>query len=156
MTGFSVHAEQLVYDDKTQKLENLALYPTRAPIKLSSITQTPEGQVCVTTPSHPLSGNTVLVLDALDWIHAICQQILPWVAPSQESAYRLWSRGSNEMATMKPRAVCAKGWKKHLQSSSSTCLNLFGNLWPRRIPSRISSVPFGGSRETSRVGVGLL
>jgi hypothetical protein len=74
-SGFSVHAEQLVYDDQTQKLENLALYLTRAPVKLSSITQTPEGQVCVTTPPHPLTGNTVLVLDALDWIHAICQQI---------------------------------------------------------------------------------
>jgi hypothetical protein len=74
-SGFSVHAEQLVYDDETQKLENLAQYLTRAPIKLSSITQTPEGQVCVTTPPHPLTGNTVLVLDALDWIHAICQQI---------------------------------------------------------------------------------
>jgi hypothetical protein len=74
-SGFSVHADQLVFDDETQKLENLALYLTRAPIKLSSITQTPEGQVCVTTPPHPLTGNTVLVLDALDWIHAICQQI---------------------------------------------------------------------------------
>ncbi len=51
-SGFSVHAQQLVYDDETQKLENLARYLTRAPIK-----------------------NTVLVLDALDWIHAICQQI---------------------------------------------------------------------------------
>jgi len=74
-SGFSVHADQLVFDDEPQRLENLALYLTRAPISLSSITQTPEGQVCVTTPPHPLTGNTVLVLDALDWIHAICQQI---------------------------------------------------------------------------------
>ncbi len=84
-SGFSVHAEpafakatagrQLVYDDEIQKLENLARYLTRAPINLGSITQTPEGQVYVTTPPHPLTGNTVLVLDALDWIHAICQQI---------------------------------------------------------------------------------
>ena len=74
-SGFSVHAEQLVYDDETQKLENLALYLTRAPIKLSSITQIPEGRVSVTTPPHPLTGNTVLLLDRLDWIHAICQQI---------------------------------------------------------------------------------
>ena len=96
-SGFSVHAEQLVYDDETQKLENLALYLTRAPIKLSGITQTPEGQVCVTTPPHPLTGNTVLVLDVLDWIHAICQQILPWAAPSKEPGKSLdvMSHGSN-------------------------------------------------------------
>lgn len=50
-SGFSVHAEptfakatagrQLVYDDETQKLENLALYLTR---------QAPEGQVG--SPAH--------------------------------------------------------------------------------------------------------
>ncbi len=57
------------------KLENLARYLTRAPINLGDITQTSEGQVCVTTPPHPLTGNTILVIDALDWIHAICQQI---------------------------------------------------------------------------------
>lgn len=62
-SGFSVHAEQLVFDDETQKLENLALYLTRAPITLSSITQTPEGQVGVTTPPHPLTGN-----NALSWM----------------------------------------------------------------------------------------
>ena len=102
-SGFSVHAEQLVYDDETQKLENLALYLTRAPIKLSSITQTPEGQVCVTTPPHPLTGNTDLVLDVLDWIHAICQQILPWAAPSKEPGNISFLRSSPNADDSEPR-----------------------------------------------------
>ena len=70
-------AGQLVFDDEPEKLERLASYLTRAPIKLGSITETPEGRVSVTTPPHPLTGNTVLLLDPLDWIHAICQQIIP-------------------------------------------------------------------------------
>ena len=42
----------------------------------------PEGRVRVMTPPHPRTGNTILVLDALDWIHAVCQQIIPGgVAP---------------------------------------------------------------------------
>jgi hypothetical protein len=74
-SGFSVHAEQLVFDNEPERLEKLASYLTRAPIKFGSITETPEGRVSVTTPIHPLTGNTVLLLDPLDWIHAICQQI---------------------------------------------------------------------------------
>ncbi len=74
-SGFSVHAGQLVHDDEPEKLEKLASYLTRAPIKLGSISETAEGRVSVTTPPHPLTGNTVLLLDPLDWIHALCQQI---------------------------------------------------------------------------------
>jgi hypothetical protein len=74
-SGFSVHAEQLVFDNESERLEKLASYLTRAPIRLDSITETPEGQVRVITPPHPLTGNTRLNLDVLDWIHAVCQQI---------------------------------------------------------------------------------
>jgi len=34
--GFSVFADQLVFDDEPQKLEKLALYLTRSPIRLGS------------------------------------------------------------------------------------------------------------------------
>ena len=86
-SGFSVHADPpsprlrraglLVFDNEPERLEKRASYLTRAPIRLGSITETPEGRVHVRTPPHPLTGNTVLVLDALDWIHAIGQQIIP-------------------------------------------------------------------------------
>jgi len=29
----------------------------------------------VTTPPHPVTADTVLRLDPLDWVHALCQQI---------------------------------------------------------------------------------
>ncbi len=74
-SGFSAYAGQLVFDDEQQKLEQLARYLTRAPIRLGAITQANDGRVSVTTPPHPLTGSTVIHLDVLDWIHAICQQI---------------------------------------------------------------------------------
>ena len=74
-SGFSAYAGQLVFDDEPLKLEQLACYLTRAPIKLGAITQANDGRVSVTTPPHPLTGKTVIHLDVLDWIHAICQQI---------------------------------------------------------------------------------
>jgi hypothetical protein len=77
-----IHAGQLVFDNEPERLEKLASYLTRAPIRLGSITETPEGRVRVMIPPHPRTGNTVLLLDALDWIHAVCQQIIPGgVAP---------------------------------------------------------------------------
>jgi hypothetical protein len=74
-SGFSAYAGQLVFDDEQKKLEQLARYLTRTPIRLGDITQANDGRVSVTTPPHPLSGSTVIHLDVLDWIHAICQQI---------------------------------------------------------------------------------
>jgi len=74
-SGFSVHAGQLVFDDEPQKLEKLALYVTRAPTRLGSITSMSDGRVSVATPPHPRTGQTTVVLDVLDWIHAICQHV---------------------------------------------------------------------------------
>ncbi len=68
-------AGQLVFDDEPQKLEKLALYLTRAPIRLGTVTQTTDGRVSVITPSRPLTGQTSVTIDVRDWIHAICQQI---------------------------------------------------------------------------------
>jgi len=76
-SGFSVHAAQLVYDDEPRRLENIARYLTRAPIRLDTVSQNDDGRVEVATPSHPLTGDTALLLEPLDWIHAIGQQIIP-------------------------------------------------------------------------------
>ena len=74
LSGFSVHPDppsprlrrvgQLVFDNEPERLEKLVSYLTRAPIRLGSITETPEGRVLLRTPPHPLTGNTLLVLDA--------------------------------------------------------------------------------------------
>jgi len=74
-SGFSVHAAQLVFDDEPDRLERLARYLTRAPLGVERVCINEEGGVEVTTPLQPGTRETVLRLDPLDWIHAICQQI---------------------------------------------------------------------------------
>ena len=76
-SGFSVYAEQLVWDDEPQRLEKLARYLTRAPVRVDGVSQTQDSRVLLTTPPDPLTGETLLFLDSLDWVHAICQQIIP-------------------------------------------------------------------------------
>ena len=39
-SGFSVYAEQLVWDDEPQRLEKLARYLTRAPVRVDGVSQT--------------------------------------------------------------------------------------------------------------------
>ncbi len=75
LSGFSVYAEQLVWDDEPQRLEKLARYVTRAPVRIDGVSQTQDSRVLLTTPPDPLTGETLLFLDSLDWVHAICQQI---------------------------------------------------------------------------------
>jgi len=74
-SGFSVYANQLVFHDEPDRLERLARYLTRAPLGVDTVRTKDDGQVEVSTPPLPRTANTVLRLDALDWIHAICQQI---------------------------------------------------------------------------------
>jgi len=74
-SGFSVYAEQLVLDHEPQRLEKLARYLTRAPVRIDDLSETQDSRVSLTTTPHPLTGDTLLLLDPLDWVHAICQQI---------------------------------------------------------------------------------
>ena len=76
-SGFSVYAEQLVWDDEPQRLEKLARYLTRAPVRVDGVSQTQDSRVLLNTPPDPLTGETFLFLDPLDWVHTICQQIIP-------------------------------------------------------------------------------
>ena len=74
-SGFSVYANQLVFDDDPDGLERLARYLTRAPLGVDTVRTNHDGQVEVSTPAQPRTADTLLRLDPLDWIHAICQQI---------------------------------------------------------------------------------
>ena len=74
-SGFSVYANQIVFDDEPDRLERLARYLTRAPLGVEAVRTNGDGQVEVSTPPQPRTKDTVLRLDPLDWIHAICQQI---------------------------------------------------------------------------------
>jgi hypothetical protein len=50
-------------------------YITRAPIRIDAIEIDDQGRVRITTPPDPRSGPTELLLDPLEWIHAITTQI---------------------------------------------------------------------------------
>jgi len=66
---------QLVFDDEPDRLERLARYLTRVPLGVDTVGTNDDGQVELSTPPQPSSADTVLQLNPLDWIHALCQQI---------------------------------------------------------------------------------
>ena len=74
-SGFSVHAEQLVGADDTKRLEMLARYLTKPPVRLDTVSQLDDGSVRVSTPPHPSTGQRECKLDVLDWIHAVTSHI---------------------------------------------------------------------------------
>ena len=74
-SGFSAHADESVLAEDRASVERLVRYITRAPIRIDTIDIDEEGRVRVTTAPDPKSGSTELVLDPLEWIHAITSQI---------------------------------------------------------------------------------
>lgn len=74
-SGFSVHACQSVSPDDPERLEHLARYLLRPPMPFLAVERTDTDQVRVLTPPHPQSGSRELLLDPLDWIHALATQI---------------------------------------------------------------------------------
>jgi len=74
-SGFSLCCTQLVMPDEPDRLERLARYLTRAPLRIDAVEQDEEGRIRISTPPDPSTGATVRVLDPLDWIHAVTSQI---------------------------------------------------------------------------------
>ena len=74
-SGFSVHAEQVAPADDRARLERLARYITRAPMRLDALELVDGNVVRVRTPPDPRSGETECRLDLLDWIHAVVSQV---------------------------------------------------------------------------------
>ena len=60
-SGFSVYADELVWDDEPQRLEKLARYLTRAPVRVDGVSQTQDSRVLLTTPPDPLTGESGLL-----------------------------------------------------------------------------------------------
>ena len=82
-SGFSVHAGPRIHPTDPEYLARLGRYIVRVPMPSKDVRLTSEGQVRVATPPDPRTGKTALVLDPLDWIHAVTQQI---PAPRQHMA----------------------------------------------------------------------
>ena len=74
-SGFSLHAQQVAGPEDRPRLERLARYVTRAPMRLDAIAALDDGRLRVHTPPDPRTGETDRTLDALDWVHAVTSQI---------------------------------------------------------------------------------
>ena len=74
-SGFSVHAAERVEPGDGERIEALGRYATRVPLAQGSVRLREDGRVEVETPPDPRTGATVLVLDALDFVHAAVTQI---------------------------------------------------------------------------------
>ena len=74
-SGFSVRATQVVTPQEPEAVERLARYVARAPFKQDGVHMTEKGRISFPTPPDPRTGAEELVLDPLEWIHAVTTQI---------------------------------------------------------------------------------
>ena len=74
-SGFSCRATEVIPPAEKDRLEQLARYLTRAPLRLDAVVEDNEGRIRLATPPDPSTGATERILDPLDWIHAVTSQI---------------------------------------------------------------------------------
>jgi hypothetical protein len=74
-SGFNVHAGEPVLPDDTDRLEHLARYVCRAPMRLDALDFIEAERVRVKTPLHPATGATQMELDVFEMIRRLCAQI---------------------------------------------------------------------------------
>jgi hypothetical protein len=74
-SGFSVHGEQRLEASEGAGLERLARYVTRPALAVDAVKLRADGRVDVATPPDPRTGAGALVLDPLDFVHAVVTQI---------------------------------------------------------------------------------
>jgi len=73
--GFSVHGKQRVDASDGDALERLGRYVTRPALATGAVTLREDGRVEVATPPDPKTGAKDIVLDVLDFVHAVVTQI---------------------------------------------------------------------------------
>jgi hypothetical protein len=105
-SGFSAHAEQILAPDDTDHLERLARYLTRAPMPIDAVDAGDNGDVRLTTPPDPRTGERELRLDPLDWIHALCQQI----PDPRQHLVRYYGLYANRSRSLWRRRTRFPGW----------------------------------------------
>ena len=74
-SGFSVQTTQRLAATERKRLERLARYATRVVLAVGAVKLLDGGRVRVETGPDPRTGQSVLVMDRLDLVHALCQQI---------------------------------------------------------------------------------
>jgi hypothetical protein len=73
--GFTVFAGPPVAAGNLESLESQARYIARPAMAMDALEQRRDGTFAMETPRNPRSGATLVVLDALEWIHRITAHI---------------------------------------------------------------------------------
>ena len=74
-SGFSVHAEQRIEAHDGARVEQLGRYATRPALASGAVSLRGDGRVEVKTPPDPRTGSESLLLDPLEFVHAVVTQI---------------------------------------------------------------------------------
>jgi hypothetical protein len=113
--GFSVFVGPPMPPEDPDRLERMARYLTRPPIAVGSVHITPEGQVLISTPPDPRTGESAKILDPLEWVHAVTTQIpdkhqhLTRFYGAYANRNRKRYRVHEESPPVPPLADCVKG-----------------------------------------------
>ncbi len=73
--GFSVYGRHLILNEEPARLAHMARYIVRPPVTADRVRSTDDGRVLLDIPPDPKTGETVLVLDPLEWIRRVTNQI---------------------------------------------------------------------------------
>ena len=108
-SGFAVHGERVVWRDDSSSLERLARHALRAPLPFDAV-ELHGSKVRVKTPPDPRTGERDLLLDPLDWIHAVALQVpdprrhlVRYLGIDANRSRKLWQGRARGLAWGSPR-----------------------------------------------------
>lgn len=73
--GFSVYARHLILAEEPARLEHMARYAVRPPVRADRVEVSSDGRVLLSIPADPRTGATLLVLDPVEWVRRLTNQI---------------------------------------------------------------------------------
>jgi hypothetical protein len=147
-SGFSCCATEVIPPADKERLERLARYLTRAPLRLDAVVEDEEGRIRLATPLDPATGATERILDPLDWIHAVTSQIpdrgkhavrrygayanrvRAWRKPKVQTGAEISAGPAEEVAafTKARKASWARLLRKLLEVDPLLCLRCGGSM----------------------------
>ena len=73
--GFSVYGRHLILNEEPARLLHMARYAVRPPVAQDRIHESDDGRILLDIPPDPKTGETVLLLDPMEWLRRVTNQI---------------------------------------------------------------------------------
>ncbi len=73
--GFSVFGRHLILNEEPARLLHMARYAVRPPVAKDRIHESDDGRILLDIPPDPKTGDTVLLLDPMEWLRRVTHQI---------------------------------------------------------------------------------